>query len=164
MNFVFDQLPDDSRQAIDAAAVMGMREIDFFRLAFRRWDGREIESNHLERVFAGYMFHDETPHWVRHFAREVMELRDAGALNPSHLGAEDYRPRETLPRRPRLTVGFVVVVVLAYSFALVETTYYPGDSPPMHCQGGPGFKFFTEIAHAVNGKQPGLCDSSRRQP
>ena len=82
MIFVFDQLPDDSRQAIDAAAAMAMREIDFFRLAFRRWDGRDIENSRLERVFADYMFHQEIPHWVRHFAREVLELRDAGVLDP----------------------------------------------------------------------------------
>ena len=109
MNFVFDQLPDDSRDAMDAAAAMGMREIDFFRLAFRRWDGHDIENGRLERAFANYMFHEETPHWVRHFAREVIELRDAGGLDPSRLGAEDFRRQVPLPRRPRLTVGFVAV-------------------------------------------------------
>jgi len=161
MNFVFDQIPDDSRQANDAAAAMGMREIDFFRLAYRRWNGHDLEDDRLERVFADYMFHEEIPHWVRHFAREVLELRDAEVLEPSSLGAEDFRRQIPLPRRPRLTVGFVAVVFLVYSFALVETTYYPGDSSPMHCQGGPGLKFITEVAHAVNGNQAKFCEPSQ---
>ena len=63
----FERTPDDARRALDAATAVDLREIDFFRLAYRRWYGRGIRPNLLAHAFAEYMFHRRVPVSVRPF-------------------------------------------------------------------------------------------------
>ena len=45
MGFIEAKIPDDCTAVLDAAAILDMREIDFFRLAFRRWFGRDVRDS-----------------------------------------------------------------------------------------------------------------------
>ena len=159
MIFPLERTQDDSRHALDAAAALDLREIDFFRLAYRRWHGRDIGSSQLERAFAGYMFHREVPIWVRHFSREVFDRKESGALDPLALGAGSYKRRPPPPpRHGKFTVAITIGVFVLYSFVLMDTGYHPQTSAPMYCQGGGGFKFFADMAHAISGKERPTCD------
>ena len=42
--------------------------------------------------------------------------------------------------------------MVLYCVALLNISYDPGTSAPMPCQGGPGFRFISDLAHAVSGK------------
>ena len=80
MGFIEAKIPDDCTAVLDAAAVLDMREIDFFRLAFRRWFGRDVRDSEIERVFAAYMFRNIVPPWARHFSRHVLARAADGRL------------------------------------------------------------------------------------
>lgn len=135
-------IPDDCRTAIDAAAALDIREIDFFRLAFRRWHGREITQSTLERVFAAYMFQKIVPSWTRHLSRDVLARVAAGRLNLAELGALKYRRHPPPPRHGGLYVGMTAALMLLYCVALLDISYDPQTSAPMPCYGGAGVQIF----------------------
>ncbi len=154
-----ERTPDCTRRALDAASALDLREIDFFRLAYRRWYGRDIPSRQLELAFADYMFHREVPIWVRHFSRQVFEREESGALDPLALGAGRYKRRvPPPPRYGKFAVALTIGVFVLYSFVLMDTSYHPQTSAPMYCQGGGGLKFFADMAHAISGKERPSCD------
>ncbi|MEE8393393.1 MAG: hypothetical protein V3R66_03545, partial [Rhodospirillales bacterium] len=122
MNLLYNNTatPDDCREVMDAAGALGIREIDFFRLAFRRWHGRKAEEKTLERAFAGYMFRQTVPAWVRHFARQVINLQERGELDAKALGAGDFRPLEAAARHAKLSLSIFAVAMIAYSLLLAN--------------------------------------------
>ncbi len=163
MNAICPREPSDLDTVIDAAGALSITEYDFFRLAFRRWSGREPEDKALERFFVDYMFHQTIPHWVRHLARDVNARLVEGRLDLAEIGALDYRHRPPLPRHGRRCVGLVVAATVIYSVALMGVTYDPETSAPMPCYGGPGFKFISEMAYAVTGKRPPSCETVKER-
>lgn len=158
------QTPDDCIAVIDAASALGIREIDLFRLAHRRWFGREIVPAALERAFAGYMFRNLVPTWVRHFCRAVLARDAMGRLDPAEFGATGYWRQLPVPRHGRLYVGLTAAAVVLYCVALLEISYDPRTSAPMPCYGGPGFKVFSSMAHSISGKTPSRCRSGASNP
>ncbi len=152
-------LDEDYRAVMDAAAALDVREIDFFRLAFRRWFGRDGSAPVLERAFAAYMFRKIVPSWARHFSRVVLADAAAGRLDAARLGAAAFRRPPPAPRHGRLYVGATLAVVLCYCVALLRISYDPGTSAPLPCYGGPGMKFAVEVAHAVSGKPLPKCEA-----
>ena len=159
MGFVDAKIPDDCNAVLDAAAILDMREIDLFRLAFRRWFGREVGDSQIERVFAAYMFQNIVPPWTRHFARHVLARAAEGRLNAAELGALKYTRPPPPPRHGRFYVGITAALMVLYFVALLNVSYDPGTSAPMPCQGGPGFRFISDLAHAVSGTEPPSCEA-----
>ena len=155
----FDPPPDDALRALDAATALDLREIDFFRLAYRRWHGRDIRPNLLEHAFAEYMFHRRVPTWVRHFTRQVLDSESSGSLDPLALGAARYKHRPAPPpKHGKFIVAITIGVSVLYSFVLMNTSYHPQTSAPMYCQGGPGLQFFADMAYAIGGKERPPCE------
>jgi hypothetical protein len=147
----------DCRTVMDAAAALDLREVDFFRLAFRRWFGRDASAPVLERAFAAYMFGNVVPAWARHFSRVVLTDAAAGRLDPIRLGVMAFKHQPPPPRHGRLYVGVTLAVLLFYCAALLRISYDPQTSAPLPCYGGPGMKFVTDLAHAVSGTPPPKC-------
>ena len=104
--------PPEYRDVIDAAQALGVREFDFFRIAYRRWWGHDANPKKLEKVFVSYMFHQVVPPWVRQFSRDVLRQAAAGELDPQALGAGGYRKRERPPHLGRLYVALTSVAAL----------------------------------------------------
>lgn len=159
MSFMSTTAPPDFTAAMKAAEALGVSEFDFFRLAFRRWSGREADEKALERHFAPYMFHQTVPVWVRHFSREVLSLDAAGKLNAAEFGALKYRCQPPPHRYGRLYIGLVGMMMALYFVALLDITYDPQTSAPMPCYSGPGFKAIAGMAYAVSGKEPPNCEN-----
>ena len=157
MRFKCSQDRSDLAKVIRAADKLGITEYDFFHLAFRRWTGREPNVRMLEKNFVDYMFRQTMPHWVRHFVREVNTCSAEGRLNPIELGAMKYRKRQSPPRHGRLCVGAMAAAMVLYTIALMEISYDSGNSAPMPCYGGPGFKVLSEMAYSISGKKPPPC-------
>lgn len=123
----------NDRQCYDAsraASVLGLREFDFFRLAYRRWFGAQPDPGELERVFAAYMMRQRVPPWVRQMSREVLRARRAGPLPPDAFGASRYRDRMVRhPRGPIYVSAFIVLWIATFAF-LIDTGYDPETSAP----------------------------------
>ena len=149
----------DCQFVIQAAGALRLKEFDFFRLAYRRWWGREAPEKALERTFAAYMFHQNVPVWVRHFSRDVLSRDAAGRLNAAELGALKYRHHSPPHRNGPLYIGLMGAMMVLYCVALMDISYDPQTSAPMPCYGGPGFKVISEVVHAVAGKDLPNCEN-----
>ncbi len=115
------------------------------------------------------MFAGAVPPWARHYAREV--LRELGSAAPDlpRLGLQRLRAQGRLPRPPRqarhILAAACVVFAMLYALAL-ETAADPerwATAPrgevALSCQGGgPGLKFFEDLAYAFSGRAPPACD------
>jgi len=142
-----------------AADALRVKEYDFFRLAFRRWWGRDANEKALEQAFVTYMFHETVPSWVRHMGREVLCKQQAGTLDPEEMGVTSYRRHEkpTAPGRRYVAVAgalafFVYLMILGTASSL--------DSlGPVGCPGATGSKFFEDWAYTLAGKSPLPCDT-----
>lgn len=106
---------EDVRGVVDAAWALRVSEFNLFRLAYRRWYGGEPDIKWLEQIFAGYMFRQQVPPWVRQFCREVLARASAGALDRRAFGADTVPRREPAEIYPRRFIAItMVVMVLAY--------------------------------------------------
>ncbi len=153
------------RLVAEAAGRLEVGEAEIFRLAHCRWFGREPVAPTLDQLFAAYMFHDEVPAWVRHYAREVVDLATIGAAEARRLELWRLPAPPERPRHGGLVVAGTGAVFLVLFVLLLGTPYHPGTSEPvapssprMSCAGGgPGLAFFEDLAYALAGKPPPEC-------
>ncbi len=159
MSFIWPTAPPDFAAAMKAAEALGVSEFDFFRLAFRRWSGREADEKALEHYFAAYMFQQNVPVWVRHLSRDILSRDAAGNLDAAELGALKYRRLPPPHRNGPLYIGLMGAMMVLYCVALLDISYDPQTSAPMPCYGGPGFKVIAEMTYAVAGKELANCEN-----
>ena len=161
MSFIGPPVAPDFGAVMNAAEALGISEYDFFRLAFRRWWGKEADEKTLERIFVAYMFQQAVPTWVRHLTRDVISQTADGKLDAAKLGALKYKRRLPPSRHGGLYLGLMAALTVFYCVALLDISYDPGTSAPMPCYGRLGFKNISGMAHAVSGKQPPSCEELR---
>lgn len=140
------------RMVHDAAAALELREYDLFRLAWRRWYGNDPDPATLERVFAGYMFRQEVPPWVRLLARDVLQRQAQGPLGAREFGADALRGSEPPARHGRIYVAVVAILVVLYVVGLGGMMGDGADQPPIGCDGGPGMGYVEAVAQHFTGK------------
>lgn len=85
-------VPSDIVAVLDASAVLEITEFRLFELAWRERFGSRPDQQHIERYFAAYMFADRVPHWVRSFARHILQLNAEGRLDPKAFGVWQRLP------------------------------------------------------------------------
>jgi len=105
-----------------ASSLLGLKEFDFFRLAYRRWFRSQPQPEILEKAFSRYMFSEQVPVWVRHQVREVLDQHANGTLNPQYFGAAAYRERYGRHPRGPLYAGIVLAVSVMFFSIIVETS------------------------------------------
>ena len=98
----------DLEKVASASKLLQIPEFRFFQIAYFQWHGREISENHLEYIFAAYMFEDIVPHWVRHLARTVISRNENGVIDPEDFHIE--RPKTTLELK---SAGFGYIAILS---------------------------------------------------
>ena len=69
----------------DAANILDTSEYDVFFQAYTHWYGETAPTDVINRAFSDYIKHQQTPHWARHYALDVI----AGVQVPNR--------RKTLP-------------------------------------------------------------------
>ena len=115
-----ESLPDDIEDVLEISAILEVREYDLFQLAYLWWFGRPASSRVMESHFARYMFNKIVPHWMRHYSRMLLELRDQGKLDKEELGIA--RLPDATPQSVRAGVRYTVIVfsVLALLLLIAE--------------------------------------------
>lgn len=141
MNAIWAPPPPDAQAVAEAAEALAISEFDFFRLAFRRWCGREADDSTLEKAFVAYMFEQTAPHWARHLCREVLRRRRDGTLDPEAFGIDGLRRRQPLPRLGRFSWSMMAGMILIVLLMSFDTTYVRHRDFPMGCPGYSGSKF-----------------------
>jgi hypothetical protein len=112
-------IPPDIRLVREAAATLRLREFDLFRAAWQSWFGRAPDDKAVERVFIVYLFHQRVPHWLRHFARRVIQDSASGAREFGPPDSPDYPRQEPLaePGEGFVTAIYVAAVVICVVLA-----------------------------------------------
>jgi hypothetical protein len=154
--------PKDMRQVMDAAALLGLREFDLFRLAWRSWSGVEPDGKALEKFFVDYMFHHVVPPWVRHFCREILAREKEGRLDPAAFGVERVPRRELPVALGRAYIGVAAAAMLLL-FPLLQGFGPAGPaSATLACDLGPGMRLFAGLAHVLADRQAPACPRGTR--
>ena len=99
----------DIDDVLAAAAILDIAEVQLFRAAYRKWFGSPVGEDALDRYFVAYMFAGVVPHWVRDYARQVLDNAKRHRLDPVKFGV-----LPVLRRRPRFGLGMVLL-----QFALI---------------------------------------------
>jgi hypothetical protein len=116
---------EDTDQVIVCAQLLQVSEFHFFGIAYAQWYDREIPEQKLEPIFTRYAFKEVVPPWVRHFARRVLALSEAGTLDPEDFNIE--RPKGS-PELRSAGIGYTVIL------AIVTTLFclFIGDFAPLY--------------------------------
>ncbi len=147
----------DCHAVAAAAGALGLKEYDFFRLAYRRWFGRLPGEAVLEKEFSRYMFAQTVPPWARHLSREVLDRRQE-TLDADAFGAGRFRDRPTRPAHGPLYIGAVVAIWIVLFGAILNTRYDPAVSARAAlCVTGSGSYFYESWARLIAGKPPPRC-------
>jgi hypothetical protein len=152
---------EDAQAVNKAADILSLREIDFFRLAYRRWFSHDINADQLEKIFADYMFHDTVPPWVRHCCREVINREGMNMLDPAKFEADDFRKKNKVPKVGRLFLAIAAVLMLIVYLSLLTTRIGFDDT---NCPGHYANQFLMQWAYMIKGEQPPPCEPIATQP
>lgn len=113
-------VPADVVAVLDASAALEVTEFRLFELAWREWFGGRPDERRIERYFAAYMFADRVPHWVRSFARRILELNAEGRLDPRSFGIWQRLPSTRMRFLVKLYVAALVLLLLVVSGAAMD--------------------------------------------
>lgn len=131
-----EDLPEDIEDVLELSALLEIREIDFFDLAYRWWFGRVPNSRNLERHFARYMFNKIVPHWVRNYCRMIFDLQLQGTFDKEQLGIS--RLPDATPQSVRAGLRYfamlltVMGLLLLIAELVVQFSVLPCMFPPCY--------------------------------
>ena len=99
--FFFDDKPlsRELQNLLDAASMLDVGEFRLFELAYRSWYGKSADPRRLEQIFTQYMFCDQIPFWVRHYARQVLALARVNQLDNKFMERDELPVSRTDWRR-----------------------------------------------------------------
>jgi hypothetical protein len=106
----------DIDNVLAAAALLDIAEVQVFRKAYRKWFGSRIGEDVLDRYFVAYMFAGVVPHWVRDYARQVLDNAARHRLDPVKFGV-----LPVLRRRARLGLGMLLLQFVAIALLVLLT-------------------------------------------
>lgn len=113
----------ESNLVAEAANRLEVGEFQVFQLGYFAWFGCEIEAKALENAFFGYLLENQVPHWVRHFARRIVQLDDQGGLHPYapeyHRYDRNYAPPTHVEPAGIVKVLAVLLLVGAVLLAVI---------------------------------------------
>lgn len=87
----------DVSAVVAASEALNVREFNLFRVAYAWWFGRNGSDKEVERPFMNYLFTEQAPLWVRQFAREVLDRKREGRLDPKQYGLPPLPQAPSLP-------------------------------------------------------------------
>lgn len=141
----FDEnLSRDQWDLLEAAGLLQVTEFKLFELAYREWYGVRPKARVIEVHFRNYMFNMVIPAWVSHFCRRIVELGQAGSLDPRDFGIYQRLPSKRMMRIGKaytamLLAAFLFLVYMAYwdeyfsELLLTRANVYPPDAGlPQH--------------------------------
>ncbi len=112
-----ENLPEDIEDVLELSAILEIREYDLFGLAYHWWFGHPANKKVLESHFARYMFNKIVPHWMRHYSRMLIDLREQGILDREELGI-DRLPNAT-PDSVRAGLRYTVIIISLFGLLIL---------------------------------------------
>ncbi len=111
----FDEdVASDQWDLLESAALLQVTEFKVFELAYKAWYGVAARQAVIEVHFRNYMFRQVIPVWVAGFCRRVVEMEQAGTLNP-----KDFGIYHRLPNRRMMLIGKTYAALLLAAFLVL---------------------------------------------
>ena len=125
-------------EILNAANLLQIGEFQLIQLAYKVWYGENLPENKINNIFSEYMVRGIIPIWVTAYARDILKLEQANALNSYNekyhiydheFGAYIYDNKQ---RRKRgiLYATIIVFVFIATNFIAISyveesASFYP---------------------------------------
>lgn len=111
-----EELENAERMEVARAAnELEVGEFQLIQLAYREWHGKDMPDGMIDTLFYAYMIENEVPHWVRHYARQILRLAEVGRLDAQSPQYHRYDTEavEPAPFRHRSFTLATVFLILA---------------------------------------------------
>ena len=116
-------------------------EFQLIQLAYKAWYGKDLPEEKINKIFSEYMISGIIPIWVTYYAKDIIKIEHANALNSyeEKYHVYDHEFGEYLPdeqkRKKRgifyvLIIGIVFVTIHYMAIEYVEDEGSAGFYPP----------------------------------
>jgi len=120
-----------------AANILQVGEFQLLQLAYHEWFGFDLPRAQIDRLFSGYMLHNEVPQWAREYARKIIDMdeRGVGGLDrdPFYHRYDAEYVRFVPEGTKQFTIACVIVGVLLFGsiwFSHMAVTHATSVLPP----------------------------------
>ena len=119
----WDDNPKRSK-ILHAANLLHIGEFQLIQLAYKVWYGKDLPEEKINKIFSEYMISGIIPIWVTYYAKEIIKIEHANALNSydkkyhvydHEFGAYIYNNQQRNRR------GILYATIIAFVFV---TTHY----------------------------------------
>ena len=122
-----DHDDDPERSLISRAAnILQIGEFQLLQLAYNDWHGSEIAGTELDRLFGDYMLRQQVTHWMRHYARTIIDGYESGQIDIDepyyHRYDHTYTRYEHDGRRKFITAVMILIIAIFGSILLSHWT------------------------------------------
>ena len=76
----WDDSPKRS-EILHAANLLQIGEFQLIQLAYKVWYGKNLPEDKIDKIFSEYMITGIIPIWVTYYARDIIKMERANALN-----------------------------------------------------------------------------------
>lgn len=129
---------DDPEMSLiaNAANILQIGEFQLLQLAYNDWHGSEITGSELDRLFGEYMLRKRVTHWMRHYARIIVDAYEAGDLDIDdpdyHRYDHTFTRYEHNGRKKFITATLFLTIAIFGSILLSHLAVQKGGSifPP----------------------------------
>ena len=124
-----------------AANLLQIGEFQLIQLAYKVWYKQDLPEEKINKIFSEYMVSGIIPIWVSYYARDIIKVENANALNcydeKYHVYDHEFGehiPDEQIRRRRGVFYAFIIGVVFIASHYMainyVEVEGSAGFYPP----------------------------------
>ena len=111
---------DDPKRSeiLDAANLLQVGEFQLVQLAYKDWYREELPEDKIDKIFGEYMFKKIIPIWATFYARDIIKLDKANALNiyDKKYHIYDYEFGEYYNEKERRNRGILYATIVAIVF------------------------------------------------
>ena len=111
---------DDPKRSeiLDAANLLQVGEFQLVQLAYKDWYREELAEDKIDKIFGEYMFKKIIPIWATFYARDIIKLDKANALNiyDKKYHIYDYEFGEYYNEKERRNRGILYATIVAIVF------------------------------------------------
>ena len=115
-----------------AANLLQIGEFQLIQLAYKVWYKEDLQENKINKIFEDYMVAEMIPIWVTYYAKDIIKLDAANALNDydkkyhvyDHEFGADIHNNQQRRRRGALYATIIAIVFIASHYMAINYVEY----------------------------------------
>ena len=126
-------------EVIHAANLLQVGEFQLIQLAYKTWYKEDLPEEKINKIFGQYMYSGIIPIWVKYYAKDILKLDNANALNSfdkkyhiydNEFGKKIYDERQRRIRGIRYVAIIIIVFIFTHFMAIKYVEEPAGFYPP----------------------------------